>query len=431
MSTALLLGIAGGLACGTKGLSVVLVGPILAVAGLLLLRDLIARPVGRNARGRTVARLAALVVPILVIGASWYLKNLVVYGNPVYPFAFGPFHGPTTLANVAMNIPSLTGHSLISQLATSWTADWHITRYAYNVRPGGLGRAWLVILVIAVGGFVLLVRRRQLDAIALVIAPATFLLLTMPMPWYARYTLFLVAIALPLAALALSSIRPSFATVAGLALVGLAAISLAFVNIRPNINLRPAVATAGFRDYLGLVFDADDSRRSNVDLRAACAGFGVVPPGRGWCRAGSTCYMRLPGRTLTGSSRSRSGRPPDQKSSPARCGRKAPSGWRQVALGGSMSWLRRRRTCSSATVRCVGVHDSGSSRPAVADDAPRPGVGPRSHDRTARLPRSAPLAAGRRGPRARRPVTAPAPRTPGARDRSGRPFEGSRAAAAP
>ncbi len=66
---------------------------------------------------------------------------------------------------------------------------------------------------------------------------------------------------------------------AGLALVGLAAISLAFVNIRPNINLRPAVATAGFRDYLGLVFDADDSRRSNVDLRAACAGFGVVPPG--------------------------------------------------------------------------------------------------------------------------------------------------------
>jgi hypothetical protein len=126
---------------------------------------------------------------------------------------------------------------------------------------------------------VLLVRRRQLDAIALVIAPATITLLVMPMPWYARYTLFLVAIALPLVALALSSIRPSLATVAGLALVGLAAISLAFANIRPNINLRPAVATVGVRDYLALVFDADDSRRSNVDLRAACAGFSVIPPG--------------------------------------------------------------------------------------------------------------------------------------------------------
>ena len=279
VSTALLLGIAGGLACGTKGLNVALVGPILAVAGVLLLRDLLARPLGRNATRTTVARLAALVVPLLILGASWYLKNLVVYGNPVYPFAFGPFHGPTNMTDFAMNIPRLSGRSLISQLATSWTADWQLTRYAYNVRPGGLGRAWLVILVIAVGGLLLLIRRRQLDAVALVIVPATITLLVMPMPWYARYTLFLVAIALPLVALALSTIRPSFATIAGLGLVGLAAVSLAFANIRPNIDLRPAVATVGVRDYLAFVFDPDASRRANVDLRAACAGFSVIPPG--------------------------------------------------------------------------------------------------------------------------------------------------------
>lgn len=279
VSTALLLGIAGGLACGTKGLNVALVGPILAVAGVLLLRDLLARPVGRNATGRTVARLAALVVPLLILGASWYLKNIVVYGNPVYPFAFGPFHGPTTLTDFAMNIPKLSGRSLVSQLATSWTSDWNLTRYAYNVRPGGLGRAWPVILFIAAGGFLLLVRRRQLDGVALVILPATITLLVMPMPWYARYTLFLVAIALPLVALALSTIRPSLATIAGLGLVGLAAISLTFANIRPNIDLRPAVATVGVRDYLALVFDADASHRANVDLRAACAGFSVIPPG--------------------------------------------------------------------------------------------------------------------------------------------------------
>jgi hypothetical protein len=279
VSTALLLGIAGGLACGTKGLNVALVGPILAVAGVLLLRDLLARPIGSNATRTTVTRLAALVVPLLILGASWYLKNLVVYGNPVYPFAFGPFHGPTTLTDFAMNIPKLSGRSLISQLATSWTADWHLTRYAYNVRPGGLGRAWPVILVIAIGGFLLLVRRRQLDAVALVIVPATITLLVMPMPWYARYTLFLVAIALPLVALALSTIRPSFATIAGLGLVGLAAISVTFANIRPNIDLRPAVATVGVRDYLAFVFDADASHRANVDLRAACAGFSVIPPG--------------------------------------------------------------------------------------------------------------------------------------------------------
>jgi hypothetical protein len=218
-------------------------------------------------------------VPLLVLGASWYVKNMVVYGNPVYPFALGPFHGPTTLTDFAMNIPNLSGRSLIGQLATSWTADWHLTRYAYNVRPGGLGRAWPVILVIAAGGFLLLARRRQLDALALVILPVTITLLVMPMPWYARYTLFLVAIALPLVAVVLSSIRPSLATIAGLGLVGLAAISLAFANLRPNIDLRPAVATVGIRDYLALVFDPDDGRRSNVSLRAECTGFGVIPPG--------------------------------------------------------------------------------------------------------------------------------------------------------
>ena len=77
---------------------------------------------------------------------------------------------------------------------------------------------------------------------ALLVGPAWLTLATMPMPWYARLTLFVPALALPLAAVALSALRPHVATIGGLALVGLAAVSLVHANVRPNINIRAAFA---------------------------------------------------------------------------------------------------------------------------------------------------------------------------------------------
>jgi 4-amino-4-deoxy-L-arabinose transferase-like glycosyltransferase len=279
-SAVLLLGIAAGLALGTKGTNVLLLAPVLAVAGLLLLRDVAVRRAGERGVGPALGRLALLLLPVLLLGASWYLKNLVVHGNPLYPFAMGPFAGPTTLAEFAFVPPELEGSSWIGQLARSWLADWDLARYPYNVRPGGLGRAWPVILALAIGGGLLLVRRRQALALSLVVLPAVVTLAVMPMPWYARLTLFVPGVALPLAAVALGALRPRLALAGGLGLVGLAAVSLAFANIRPNIDLRPASpGVASAREYLGLVLDSDAARRSNVSLRAECAGFDVIPAG--------------------------------------------------------------------------------------------------------------------------------------------------------
>ncbi len=86
-SAALLFGIAAGLALGIKPTSLVLVSPIILVVTILILTK---GPASFRAR---IGHVTALVLPLLALGASWYLKNLVVHGNPFYPVGIGPFEG--------------------------------------------------------------------------------------------------------------------------------------------------------------------------------------------------------------------------------------------------------------------------------------------------------------------------------------------------
>jgi hypothetical protein len=288
VAAAALLGIAAGLAVGTKGTNVLLVGPVVAAAAVAVARPALRagpalRPSHQPVRMQSVlVGLAAIGIPILVLGASWYLKNLVVYGNPLYPFAVGPFQGPTTFTEFAFVPPQLEGKSLPVQLAQSWLADWNLTRYAYNVRPGGLGRAWPLLLLAAAIGVTLLVRRRSFAPLILVVLPAAVTLATMPMPWYARLTLFLPAIAAPLALVALDAVPRRAATPAALAIVAVAAVSAGFANIHPNIDISAALGPsqhAGFTNYIRYILDPAAERRANVSLRSDCRGFGEIPDG--------------------------------------------------------------------------------------------------------------------------------------------------------
>lgn len=168
---------------------------------------------------------------------------------------------------------------MLGSLLASWTWDWQIVRYPYNVRPGGLGRAWPLIALVAVVGAGILVRNRRVAAVALVLIPAGLTLLVLPMAWYARLTLFLPAVGLALVAVVLDALRPRIRLVAGLALVGVAAISLAFVNLRPNLDLRPQESRlSSTRAYLRLLA-ADAATREAISLRGTCSGFDQIPAG--------------------------------------------------------------------------------------------------------------------------------------------------------
>jgi hypothetical protein len=235
----------------------------------------------RQRPGLGVAALwiCVLVLPVVVLGGSWFVKNLVAFGNPMYPFTVGPLHGVTTLADFQLSPPELEGRSTLGSLLASWTWDWHIGRYSYNVRPGGLGRAWPLIALVALAGAAILVRRRRAAAVVLVLLPAAVTLLVMPMAWYARLTLFLPAVGLALVAVVLDALRPRLRLVAGLVLVGVAAISLAFVNLRPNLDLSAQdVRPTSTRAYLRFLA-ADAATRGAVSLNAECAGFAQIPAG--------------------------------------------------------------------------------------------------------------------------------------------------------
>jgi hypothetical protein len=112
--------------------------------------------------------------------------------------------------------------------------------------------------------------------------PAAVTLLTMPMAWYARLTLFLPALAVPIAAVALRALPARPAMAGGVLLVAVAATSLVSANVRPNIDIRVATGGRSWPEtdaYLAYLAQPSDADRDNVNLRHECAGFDVIPPG--------------------------------------------------------------------------------------------------------------------------------------------------------
>ena len=285
VSTTALLALGAGIAAGTKFTGFLLVGPMLVAAGLVGLAA-----IWRALRSKTsirpwVGRMIILAGPVLVLGGVWYLKNLVIHGNPLYPVAVGPLPGAVTLAGMSLEVPSLDRlHPLLrvpaSWAADWWVGDWGITRYRYNVHPGGFGRAWLLIIPFALAGLILLVRERRWLPIALIVAPAAVTLATMPENWYARLTLFVPGIALPLTALALDALRPRPRLVAASTLLLLATVSLGLANIRPNTDVRgpDGGARASPGQYLALLMGTDEERQV-IGLLRECAGFQQIPSG--------------------------------------------------------------------------------------------------------------------------------------------------------
>jgi hypothetical protein len=139
---AALAGTAAGLAAGTK-----YVGAPFAAALLVALPTLLA---GRGAGRRVVVRsTAACALTALVTGGGWYLRNLIVVGNPFFP---SPFLGLPYLER-----PGLAWAG--TSLAARWrelAADGALGEALFALPPGvapgrSLGPAALFGLLIAVG----------------------------------------------------------------------------------------------------------------------------------------------------------------------------------------------------------------------------------------------------------------------------------------
>lgn len=190
-------GSALGVAAGAKP-----TGPLLGLiavlclgAGLVLTR----RRVGGVSPTLIGSALAWLLVPMLCLGAFWYVRAWIEFSNPLYPgdvklFGLTVFHGP------GIGLSRLPSGSGITALIHSWGYD--LTRILNRSSgrwdradeyQGGLGTVWLVVglpllLVWAIG-----VWRRHRALFWTLLMPLGVLFAIQPYRWWNRFTIFLLA----------------------------------------------------------------------------------------------------------------------------------------------------------------------------------------------------------------------------------------------
>ncbi|HEV2088226.1 MAG TPA: hypothetical protein VGR21_07925, partial [Cryptosporangiaceae bacterium] len=149
----------------------------------------------------------ALVAPAVLVGGFWYVRNLMTYGNPLWPITIPFFQGQGTVAELIMggdNVPAeLADQPPLTQIVQSWATDLFVHPFVYDQRLGGFGPQWLLLLVPAIAVMVLGFLRDRVAYLLGLLVPFAVLLLLQPASWWSRYTIFVVglgAVCYPLAA---------------------------------------------------------------------------------------------------------------------------------------------------------------------------------------------------------------------------------------
>jgi len=133
-------------------------------------------------------------IPALALAGFWYIRNLVLYHNPLFPAKVSLlghviFPGPRTIKNLINMTPTQTK---LQNLGLS--LNEHLLRYTFDSPTGGLGPVFTCLggaALVAMVVHAVTTRRWRLLAVTLA-GGAIFLLQPF---WYLRYSLFLPALA--------------------------------------------------------------------------------------------------------------------------------------------------------------------------------------------------------------------------------------------
>ncbi|WP_331765931.1 phospholipid carrier-dependent glycosyltransferase [Embleya sp. NBC_00896] len=142
--------------------------------------------------------LALMSVPVLSLGAYWYIRTWVAYGNPFYPFTMFGFPGKGSVHDLIITTtmaPEVMGKGKLAATWHSWLLDRERLAYTHDQQPGGFGMQWIYVLlpvvVVAIGLFVL---KRRFDLLWGLVLPVAIWGAASPAPWWARYQLVLPAL---------------------------------------------------------------------------------------------------------------------------------------------------------------------------------------------------------------------------------------------
>jgi hypothetical protein len=162
----------------------------------------------------TIKIIAVLFIVCLIAiagGGYWYIRNYVMTGTPLYPVGL-TIMGKTIFPGVTVSqaifensntLPQLKGTSPVVRIFYDWFQGfkaWPLSIKGYDSRNGGLGFLWLFACIPSIGISILsfpslTLPQKRILLILSCITGAAFL--TVPLNWWARYTLWIYALGLP------------------------------------------------------------------------------------------------------------------------------------------------------------------------------------------------------------------------------------------
>jgi hypothetical protein len=202
--TTIMTGLTAGILLGSKGSGPLFVG-ILSAA--VIIREFIWRYKSFGPEKVTVITIAIksftfylifFLIPVILLGGYWYIKNWIIYGNPVYPMEIS-FLNNTIFKGLYQGIVE-PAPEIINKLnaVTRPLYVWleNVEYYLYDSRLGGLGPIWFILfLPSVVFSFVYALTKRNCRFIVLlIILTAAFLM--HPRNWNPRYVIFIVGLGL-------------------------------------------------------------------------------------------------------------------------------------------------------------------------------------------------------------------------------------------
>lgn len=134
--------------------------------------------------------------PVLLIGGIWYIRNYILFSNPVAPIEvtlFGQtlFNGPMTPTDVAHNTPVLTHPpSIINAWLERAAPGWSHPVYNYDTGRGGFGPMFFILLLPSILFCLFIAYRKGLRRYLVISLLFILSFLVVPMNWWSRYTIF-------------------------------------------------------------------------------------------------------------------------------------------------------------------------------------------------------------------------------------------------
>jgi len=143
-------------------------------------------------------KLTLYLLPVLVLGGTWYIRNYVLFGNPVAPYQvelFGIVKFPGSINPSTEVLPEMVSpfwfppeyvlNVWLERSAPIWAGPY----YSYDGSRGFGPVFWILLIPSGIFAIIVTCRRRYWDYLVTYIV-FVLCFLTIPLDWLSRYTIF-------------------------------------------------------------------------------------------------------------------------------------------------------------------------------------------------------------------------------------------------